>query len=88
MKRVILEVGQLVLRGVPRADANLVLQAVRAELGRRLAEPGAAEALRRLGHRAALTLSPIRVESGANPRALGTAVGGSVAGALAKGPQS
>jgi hypothetical protein len=86
MKRVILEVGQLVLRGVAPAEANAVMRAVRAELGRRLAEPGAADALSRVGHRAELSLAPIQIGSGANSRALGTAVGSSVAGGLAKVP--
>lgn len=78
MKRVILHIDQLVLRGVARADARALSMALQGELTRLLALPGRLAALQ--GRHGAADLKPVqaRVPQGAGPAAVGRAVAGRI----------
>jgi hypothetical protein len=78
MKRVILHIEQLVLRGVARGDARALSTALQDELQRLLALPGGLAALQ--GRQGGQGVKPdqARVPQGAGPAAIGRAVAGRI----------
>lgn len=85
MKRIVLHVGRLVLRGVDRSDAEAVSDALQAEL-QRLLGPGGAGILAVQGSSHALQAGPVRLAPGAGAAGLGRAAAASIAGAGAREP--
>ena len=82
-----LHIDELVLHGFSPADRHRIADAVRAELERRLAGPGAAERLGSLAGPAdvpieRLDAGSLQIAAPAHPAAVGTQVGGALASAL------
>lgn len=83
MKRIVVHIDRLVLRGVDPATAGAVSGALQTELQALLAEPGAAANWVERGHVSALRTKPVTVPSATDGGALGRAVaGGAATGAL------
>ena len=78
MKRIIMHIDKLVLRGIDHADAAAVSAGVQADLQRLLAEPGAASPLTGGGHRYRITAGTVHVTHGTRGRAMGHAIAGSI----------
>jgi hypothetical protein len=74
MKRVIVHIDRLVLNGFPADHRDAIAEGLQAELGRRLAEPAAAERLRGIGNVARVRTDAARITSDAPPRTSGAAV--------------
>lgn len=72
MRRIVLHIDRLVLRGIDHADAGAVRAALEAELRRRLAAPGTREALAR-PPAARVDAGRVRLPPGAKPASLGRA---------------
>lgn len=73
MKRVIVHVERLVLRGFGHEERHAVAAGLERELGRLLAEPGAADRMARLGHIAHLRPSRISVAADVGSHGMGVA---------------
>ncbi|PKO32438.1 MAG: hypothetical protein CVU36_02000 [Betaproteobacteria bacterium HGW-Betaproteobacteria-9] len=71
MKRVVLHIDRLVLRGFDRADQAGIAEGLRAELGRLLATPQAAQALVAQRSVARLKVAPLPIAPGAQATAVG-----------------
>lgn len=83
MKRIVVHIDRLVLRGVDPAAAAAVAGALQTELQALLAEPGAAASWVECGHVLALRAKPVTVPLATDGGALGRAIAGGVAtGAL------
>lgn len=79
MKRVVVHIDRLVLRGIDSADAHAVRAGVQAELQRLLANPHVARALVDGGPRGRVQAAmPVGADAGGG-RSLGRAVAGAVA---------
>lgn len=79
MKRIVVHIDRLVLRGVDPVAAGDVAGALQAELQALLAEPGAAASWVERGHVSALRAKPVTVPSATDGGALGRAIAGGVA---------
>lgn len=73
MRRIIVHIDRLLLRGFRDADRHLVADGLRAELGLQLAAPEAAERLGALGNPAQLKAGSIRVAASTKPARIGAA---------------
>lgn len=82
MRRVVLHIDRLVLRGVGRTDAAAVEQALRAELGTLLAADAGA-ALATQGNADLRRTAPLTLASGADAAALGRAIAARITGTTA-----
>jgi hypothetical protein len=82
MKRLVVRIDRLVLRGYRPADGRALSAALRKELGRLLAAPGSAERAAALGAVARLDVAAVRVPPGAAPRAVGSAAARAISGAI------
>lgn len=82
MKRVVVHIDGLVLRGFRHADRHAVSSGLRDELGRLLAQPGVAERVAALGSIARLTAAPVRAGTGVAPRAVGASAARAIGGAI------
>jgi hypothetical protein len=78
MSRIVLHIDRLVLRGVERADAAAVADALQAELHTLLA--GGGSPLATQGNAHALQARKVRLPHGADAAALGRAVAARIAG--------
>jgi hypothetical protein len=74
MRRIVLRVHKLALKGFARAEGDALVAALRTQLARDLAMPAAARALAQSGDRARLDLKSVRVAPGANTAQVGQAV--------------
>jgi hypothetical protein len=84
MKRIVVHIDRLVLRGFGQDERDSVAKGLRAELGRLLAAP---ETLRQLGAQdgvSRLKIGPVRVGQGTKS----TAIGAQTAQGIAQGIQS
>jgi hypothetical protein len=82
MRRIVVHIDQLVLRGISHADRLAVAAAIEQELRDRLAAPGVGERLTQLGALERLRLDTIHIDSGATPARIGTAAAGGIARAF------
>ena len=73
MKRVVVHVDRLVLRGYQHDERHAVAAGLQAELGRLLAETGAAGRLAQLGHVPRLRLGRMPITPNASAPAVGEA---------------
>jgi hypothetical protein len=78
MRRIVLHIDRLVLRGIGRADAAAFTAALEAELQRRVAESATPERLTR-APAARIDAGSIRLAAGAKPASLGRASGRMIA---------
>jgi hypothetical protein len=84
MKRVVVHIDQLVLRGFGDTDAAGVGAALQGELGRMLADRGAGSRLASLGHVASLNAGKVRLKPDARPRQLGISTGRAIAKGMSR----
>jgi hypothetical protein len=84
VRRVVVHIDGLVLHGFRHGDRHAVAAGLRAELGRLLAQPGAAARVAALGSIARLSAAPVRAASATAPRALGAAAARAVGGAIGR----
>jgi hypothetical protein len=75
MKRVVVHIDRMVLKGFRSADAHAIGEGIRGELGRLLADPTAGERLASLGHVAGLHAGKVRLGRDAKPQDLGISAG-------------
>ncbi len=71
MRRVIVHIDRLVLRGFSRAERHAIAQGLRAELGVLLAEPLASAALTSQGDRDRILVGRVRVGASAGSAGVG-----------------
>jgi hypothetical protein len=71
MRRVVLHIDRLVLRGFEPGQRHAVAQGLQAELARQLAEPGAAQQWVSRGDVAHVAAGVVRIVPGAQPSAVG-----------------
>jgi hypothetical protein len=71
MKRVIVHIDRLALKGFRQEDRYAVGEALRAELGKQFASPDAVENLVAVGDVSRLKVGEIRVGAGAKPSQVG-----------------
>lgn len=74
MKRVVLNIERLVLRGFGGDDREAIAEGLRQELSRLLADPRAVGKLTSGGDVARLRLGPVSVEQGAGSQQVGAGV--------------
>lgn len=74
MTRIVLHIDRLVLRGIDQADADVVTQALREELGRRLEGGTASAGLRACGDRYRLDAGRVHIDQNDDAQALGRAI--------------
>ena len=84
MKRIVLHVDRLVLRGWRGVDARAVGAALRGELARWLADPAARERLAARGDVRALQLGKVRVEHEATPARIARSLARSIARGISR----
>jgi hypothetical protein len=82
MKRVLVRIDGLVLRGFRHADRHALSSALEDELGRALGAPGTAERIAALASLARLHVDPVRVAPGGAPRDVGVAAARAIGGAI------
>lgn len=80
MRRIVMHIDRLALRGLGRGDAPAVVAGLRSELQRLLAQPGAEAALVAQAGRATLRAGNAALPDGADAATLGRAVAGRIAG--------
>ena len=81
MKRVVVHIDRLVLKGFRNADSQAIGEGMRGELARLLADPTTGERLTSLGHVSSLHAGKVKLTQDAKPRRSGI----SAARAIAKG---
>jgi hypothetical protein len=84
MRRVIVNIDSLVLRGFRYEDRYAIAAAVQEELTRRLTAPGAAQQIATLGSVPNLKPGNVDIEVNAKPRQVGVETGRAVARGLLK----
>jgi hypothetical protein len=84
MRRVIVSIDSLVLKGFRYEDRHRVAAALKAELTRVLAQPGAAERLTELGSAPQLRLDNVNVAPNAIPQQVGAETARAIGRGLAK----
>jgi len=73
MKRIVVHIDRLVLRGVRHEERHAVAAGLKGELSRWLAGAGAGDRLARLGHVPRLSLGRVSLAAGAGAEAVGVA---------------
>ncbi len=81
MRRVVVHIDRLVLKGFRHEDRHAIAEALREELGRQLGEATASRQLASLGNIPQLRIAGVRIEQEAKP----SAVGAQVARGIARG---
>jgi len=81
VRRVVVHIDRLVLKGFRKADSHAIGEAMRSELGRLLADPVTRERLVSLGQVARIRAGKVNLTQDAEPRRSGI----SAARAIAKG---
>ena len=79
MRRVVVHIDRMVLRGFGNTDAHAISEGMRSELARLMADPAAAQRLASLGHVASLRAGKVRLAHGVKPQRLGISAGGAIA---------
>ena len=84
MRRVIVNIDSLVLRGFRYEDRHVIAAAVQEELTRMLMAPGAAQQIATLGSVSNLKPGNVNIEANAKPQQVGAATGRAVGKGLIK----
>lgn len=79
MKRVVVHIDQLALKGLRNEDRHAIADALRGELGRQLAEPDAARRVLAHGDVSRLRIGTVRIAPGATPARIGTQAASGIA---------
>ena len=82
VKRIVLHVENLAVRGIRRGECDAFVDSLRSGLERRLAAPGAANLLSSRSDRVRLDMPSARVTRIARPRQFGERVAGAIARGL------
>jgi hypothetical protein len=82
MKRIVIRIDNLALRGFRHADRHAVAAGLQAELGRLLAASVGQARLATLGAVPRLSVAPVRVGLGGTPREVGLAAARAIGGAI------
>ena len=84
MRRVLVHIERLVLKGFrdADADAHAISEGMRGELARVLADPATGERLASLSHMSALHAGKVRLAPEARPQLLGIAAGRALANGI------
>jgi hypothetical protein len=82
MRRVLVHIERLVLKGFRDADAHAISEGMRGELARVLADPATGERLASLSHMSALHAGKVRLAPEARPQLLGIAAGRALANGI------
>ncbi|HMZ56207.1 MAG: hypothetical protein KF854_03305 [Nitrospira sp.] len=72
MKRVIVNIDRLVLKGFRFEDRHAIAQGLQEQLARLLADPGMAERIGTVGNLSRLRVAPIQVAPESKPHEVGT----------------
>jgi len=75
MKRVVVHIDRMVLKGLRNADAHAIGEGMRGELARLFADPAAGERLTSLGHVSSLHAGKVRLGHVTEPQQLGISAG-------------
>jgi hypothetical protein len=78
MKRVVLHIDRLVLRGFAREDRDGIAEGVRLQLGELLANAGAAQNLADMRGAQRLNVGDVQVAHGAKPTQIGKLIAGGI----------
>lgn len=81
MRRIVVRIDRIVLKGFGSADARAISEGMRTELARTLSDPATGGRLVSLGHVSSLHAGSVRLAQHARPQRLGL----SAARAIAKG---
>jgi hypothetical protein len=84
MRRVVVHIDRMVLKGFRGADAHAIGEAMRGELARTLADPATGERLASLGHVSSLHAGKIRLGQDGKPQRLGISAGRAIAKGLSR----
>jgi hypothetical protein len=84
MRRVVVHIDRMVLKGFGNADAQAVGEGMRTEFARLLARPATGEKLASLGHVPSLQAGQIRLGHDARPQAVGLSVGRAIAKGISR----
>jgi hypothetical protein len=84
MRRVVVHIDRMVLRGFGNADAQAVGEGMRSELARLLAQPPTGEKLASLGHVSSLHAEKIRLGHDARAQAVGLSAGRAIAKGISR----
>ena len=84
MRRVVVNIDRLVLKGFRVEDRHAIAQGLREQLARLLSEPGVAARLGRTGHLSRVPVGPIHIGSEAKPHDIGMAAANSIGTGLSR----
>jgi hypothetical protein len=79
MKRVVVYIDRMILKGFRNADAHAIGEAMRGELAQSLAHPATGQQLASLGQVSSLDAGKVRLAPGAKPQRLGISAGRAIA---------
>lgn len=84
MRRVIVDIDALVLKGFRHEDYYRIAEGLQGELSRLLANPAAVERLASLGHVSSIQGGKVNLAKGAKPERSGTSAAGAIARGLSR----
>ena len=84
MKRVVVHIDRMVLKGFRDADSHAIGEGMRGELARMLADPATGERLASLGHVSSLHAGKMRLAQDAKPQRLGISAGRAIAKGISR----
>jgi hypothetical protein len=84
MKRVVLHIDRLILKGLGNTNPHAIGEGMRGELARLLADPAAGERLASLGHVSRLGAGRISFAQDVKPQWLGISIGHAIAKGMSR----
>jgi hypothetical protein len=84
MRRVIVHIDRMVLKGFGNADAQSIGEGMRSELARLLAQPATSHRLASLGQVSSLHAGKVRLGHDARPQAVGLSAGRAIAKGISR----
>jgi hypothetical protein len=84
MRRIVVRIDRMVLKGFGSADARAISEGMRTELARTLSDPATGEKLASLGHVSSLHAGKIRFGHDARPQAVGLSAGRAIAKGISR----
>jgi len=84
MRRLVVHIDRMVLKGFGNADAKAIGEGMRSELARLLAQPATSDRLASLGHMSSLHAGKIRLARDAKPQGVGVSAGRAIAKGISR----
>jgi hypothetical protein len=84
VKRVVVHIDRLLLKGFRNADSHAIGEGMRGELARLLADPMMGERLASLGHVSSLHAGKVKLAQDAKPQRLGISAGRAIAKGISR----